>query len=317
MSAEFNHKLGLILSLQALLLAPALASAATFTIGDGFSQDVGVVWSKVSYISWRADERFAGTSERDLTRGVELGERVPFDRALGGQLRTRSLYVNLLVAPVEDLEIGVDFAPYQYLRFENDNTVSTSAGTGDIWSHAAYELLSTNNAATKLGLQFKIPTTSIPRDEFTVPLSEGQYDLAVEHATTYMPVDKLHLTVQTALRHRFPGDDNGAKFKPGNEAQFGFKVGGAPISRVWLKGGYETLWASGWESRGGRGAVSTEDKRILHEINGAAYVKVGDLMTPALSGLALDAWLEYPVAGQNLPAGLKWSVGLAWQESLW
>jgi hypothetical protein len=303
--------------LATLLLVAPSAHAGGFMLGSGYAGEPGRVWAKFSYMNWQADEVFAGIFDRNESDGVELGDPIPFDTSIGGRFDSQSVAANLVLNPIDRASVGLYFPVYQVASFEDDTFESTSTGTGDVWVSTGYQLTPDDlDVATSVGLQLKIPTTELPREFENVPLSEGQYDLAIEQVTTWAASSSIHVSLQTLLRRRFAFSDGERVIKPGDEAELGLTVGGGPFSWLWLKAGYSGLWSTGAEDQSGSGAVSLISRRHVNEVMAGAYFEWGELISPALDTLALDVSASFPVSGQDYPRGLSWNVGVAWATQI-
>jgi hypothetical protein len=300
---------GLVASL-AVLWSPARLEAT-----DGFVGSQGDLWAKVAYRTWSADRTFAGPNDRNVDDGVELGDRIEFDPTTGGEMRMDAFELQVEGVPLPRLRVGGYMPVVQRIRFENANFETTTTGTGDIRPYVGYQISGEEGrAATTVHLRGKIPTTSISVEAASVPLSEGQFDLAVDQTTSWRPIDDLQLTGRTMFRYRAPGKlpTSGEEYKPGDEMVLDGMVGGAPLETLWVSAGYRGLWSTGWELRES-GTAGRSDFRMVQELTGGVYWSVGDLLGGALEGFAVDASVTWPWTGRDYPAGLSWSAGLAWQ----
>jgi hypothetical protein len=288
--------------LALVVLTPAAAQS------QGFVGEVGSIWTKASYTQWSADSLFAAYNDRDKTVDVRIGDEIPFDRQTGGTLTTRTLALDLVGVPLQRLELGAHVPVVQRVEFEDDTLVTSSTGTGDIRLSAGYQLTPPGPVGTTFRVRVKIPTTEFPEElaEVPIPLSEGQYDLAFEQASTWIVNDTVHLTARGLFRFRFENSD--AQIKPGDEAEFGASVAGAPIAWMWLRFGYDVLISTGKENRFDV-VPSLSERKIVHDLGAGLYLK-------GPWGFALDLWGRHAVAGQAYPVGLTWSAGLAWATTL-
>lgn len=248
---------------------------------------------------------------------MELGDPIEFDPSTVGEFETSSFGVNMRFSPHDRMQVGVFMPAWQVTTFRDSTFESTSRGTGDIWSFVSWKLFAGERAATALALQVKTPTTSLPRAFETVPLSEGQFDVAIEHSSTWNPVGPLFLTLNTLLRHRFPFKDGDREPKPGDEAEIGLGVGVGATEWLWLEARYDVLASAGFQDRSGRGAVSLADRRRIQTASFGTYTKFGRLIADPIDGLAVDLRMTLPVTGQDYPVGLSYTAGLAWQTQLY
>lgn len=299
-----------------VFVAGVLFSSSTFA--SGFVAPEGTIWMKVDYSRWTADSKFAGLFDRDLRNGVDLGDRIPFDSSTGGEFESDSIALSFNVVPLARWEIGGYIPFWQRSKFSDLAFSTVTTGTGDFRFYTGYQIANLENVATTVRAHVKIPTTTLPTEFDSVPLSEGQYDVAIEQTTTWAPASALHLTLGTLIRKRFAFTDENRELKPGDEAELTFEVGGSPlISNLWIKAGYRGLWSTGNEDRSSQGAVTLSERRIVHELNVGAYVEWGSWIGESLRGLAVDGGFVHAFDGTDFPAGPSWSVGLAYSNQFW
>lgn len=296
------------ISRLACVCALAIGMAPKAVNAQGFVGETGKIWAKASYSQWSADGLFAAYNDRDETVGVAIGDEIPFDRQTGGELTTRTVSLDIVTVPIDRVELGAHLPVFQQVEFEDDTFITESSGTGDVRLFAGYQLTPPGDVGTTFRIRIKIPTTEFPEElaEVPIPLSEGQYDLAFEQSTTWIIADAVHLTGRGLFRFRFENTD--AQIKPGDEAELGLNVGGAPIEWMWLRFGYDALISTGKENRFDV-VPSLTERKIVHDLSAGIYLK-------GPWGFALDLWARHPVAGQAYPIGLTWSAGLAWATVL-
>lgn len=308
-------------------LAFATASAASAE-ESGFVPPQGNVWMSAAFERWSADERYAGPFGADAGfRGldpdnpgspIESGDVVPIKLDVPeSRSSSEAVVVKLRVAPLERVLTGVTLPAYQRSVFEQTGTRVTTAGTGDVFLVAGYQLTPRDLAVgSALYAEAKLPTTQLEVEDLSVPLSEGQVDLGVEQATTWAVLPALHVTGRLLLRHRFEADaqvgGTRARIKPGDEMEAGVEVGGEPVRRVWLKTGYRGLWATASEDRTLARHIRPIEKRQIHWWQAGAYLGFGGWLGQALDGLALDLAFRYPLGGVDYLRGIAWSAGLAY-----
>lgn len=304
--------------IAALFAALGLQIWPGSALASGFAPDEGVLWLKLAYGRWTAEERFAGPFDRNTGQGIEIGDRIPFEVATGGELLIETLSLTAVFSPLERLVVGIYAPVYQRAEFENLNLISTTEGTGDLRPWIGYQITPDGlDLATTVNAHLKIPVTELPRELESIPLGEGQYDVAVEAVTTWAALPRLHLSGRTLFRRRFEFDDGDRVIKPGDEFELGLDLGGGPTSWLWIRGGWSSLWSTGLEDRSGQGAVTLRERRQVHELFASAYVGLGGLVWKGLDGFALDVGAALPVAGQDYPAGPSWAAGLAWSRELY
>ena len=295
----------------AACLNPMAAAAS------GFVPPAGNLWVKVDYSSWQANQKYAGIFDRNLRDGIELGEPIAFDSSTGGELDTQMVAVTAMFTPVERLQLGFYIPAFQHVVFEDSTFRSKTVGVGDLRPWVGWQVTPNSiPVATQLNAKFKIPLTTLPAEFETIPLGEGQLDFAVEQHTSWTPTSSLMLSVRTLFRRRTVFVDGDRRIKPGDEAEVGLTVGGAPFDGLWLKAGYEGLWSTGSEDRSGTGAVTLRDRRQVQDLVAGAYLSFGKWISDATAGLALDTSIRHPIYGQDYPVGLTWSAGLAWSLDL-
>ncbi|MFT6395297.1 MAG: hypothetical protein ACJAYU_000039 [Bradymonadia bacterium] len=95
---------------------------------------------------------------------------------------------------VERFSDGAYFPIQQTSVLELPSTRTTTAGTRDVFAWMAYEISETERVGVSLLGHVKIPTTQTSFESLTVPLSEGQADVAVEQQTTFAPTPQLHIS---------------------------------------------------------------------------------------------------------------------------
>ena len=88
---------------------------------------------------------------------------------------------------------------------------------GDARLKGAYQLNEDGPVYTTLAIHVKIPTSSLPTAFETIPLGDGQWDLALEQTTTWALTPGVHADLRLLFRHRFPFEDGERILKPGEE----------------------------------------------------------------------------------------------------
>ncbi|MFB6371908.1 MAG: hypothetical protein ABEN55_02050 [Bradymonadaceae bacterium] len=298
-----------------LVVFAAAVALPTPAAAGGFVGPQGHVWAKLGYRVWSADRTFAGPNDRDTSSGVELGDRIAFDSTTGGQMRMRALETQIVGVPLPRLRTSLYMPVVQQIRFENRNFETVTTGSGDIRPAVGYQLTPDGiDVGTTVNLRAKIPTTARTVDAASVPLSEGQFDLAVDQTTTWAPIERLHLTLRTMFRYRAPGElpETGERYKPGDETVVAARIGGQPIESVWLAAGYRGLWSTGWESRTG-GTAGRSEFRMVQNATASVYWSWGDLVGGAAEGFAVDLSATWPWTGRDYPAGPSLAAALAWE----
>ncbi len=296
----------------AFVLLPATAAA------DGFVGPPGQLWAKVEYSAWGADKKFAGVFDRSASSGIDPGDRIDFDRSTGGRLQTQSLALTAVFVPIRGLETGIYFPFYQRVEFSDAARRSVSAGTGDLRPWVALQLTPPEwNVGTSISVHAKIPLTALPAELETIPLSEGQLDLAIGHETTWWAVPQLGLSLSTMFRRRFPFVDGDRRLVPGDEVELGLRADIGATPWLWFKIGLDGLWSTGSLDLSGTGAATLRERRQVQNALAGIYLNWGYWLPGQLSGLALDASTSYALNGRDYPAGVTWRAGLAWSARMY
>ena len=306
--------------------ACAVVLLATLTAGpvsgtSGFVPSAGSIWVKIGYSFWSADERFAGplnSADLSFDGGRDPGDRVPLKLDVeGANFTTQSIALNLEVTPVDRFVVGLYFPVFQRTEFDQATIRVITQGTGDLFGYAGVQLTPPGLAiGSSLYLHAKLPTTEVSFEDLSVPLSEGQVDLAVEQVTTWAIRHNLHLSGRLLYRVRFEVEqtvgDSVGRFKPGNETELGLEIGGAPTPALWLRASWNALLASATQDRSIEGDFLAIEQREVHNLEVGAYLQFGHWVAEDLRGVALDAWLRHPAAGSDYPVGPSFGIGLAY-----
>jgi len=299
-----------------VIIALFCALWPTNAAAQGFIAESGSLFLKAEYASWSADQRYAGIFDRNRRTGTEPGDPIEFDSSTGGEFTSRSFALTAELVPVRQVRVGVYFPAWQQSSFRDLAFDSTTTGTGDVWLHAGYGLVETTSTGTAVDLIGKIPTTTLPAEFQNVPLSEGQFDIGLQHTTSWRPVDRIQLDLRTLYRHRRPFEEGDRSIKPGDEFEVGLGAG-VGVSAFWFGAGYEGLWSQGTEDRSSAGAITLSERRQIHEARASVYVALGKWIGGFARGFAIDVGARAPLGGQDYPRGLKWRAGLAWSTVLW
>ncbi|MDD9935682.1 MAG: hypothetical protein OXT09_18870 [Myxococcales bacterium] len=320
----------------ALLIALLWSWSATAHAEEsGFIPERGTIWTQLAWQFWRADERYAGPFGADLNfegfvdpadpdppttaLRVEVGDRVPIKLDVpGATFDNQALFAKLRVVPLPRTMLRLSVPLYQRSVFQQAGTSIITEGTGDIETFIGYMVTPEGGAVgSAFYLHVKIPTTEIAFEDLSVPLSEGQVDVAVEHATSWAVIPRLHLTGRTLFRHRFEAEAEvgGAtgRIKPGDEVELGAEVGGEPLPLLWMKTKYQGLWATTAEDRSIERDFRALDKRQIHWWALEGYYRFGALLSPATEHLAVDLKLRYPLGGVDYLRGPLFYAGLSYQ----
>lgn len=306
---------GLACSALALsLLAPAEGTALS-----GFAPEARTLWLELGGTHWAADSQYAGPfglGELGYEDGRDIGDRIPLSiDEDGGRFRSSTAFVAARVTPIASLSLGAYFPYLQVSELELPSTRTRTVGTGDAHVWAAYHAPPFGErVATTIAFHAKVPTTRASFESLSVPLSEGQVDLAVEQQTSWRPVAGLQISGSLLWRYRFAVErktgGTQVRVKPGNETEVSVEVAGAPHPLLWLRATYAALFAQASEDRTVRGFVSAVEQRQVHNVELGAYFSFGDAIR--VDGLALDAWVRHPLGGVDFLRGPSVGGGLAY-----
>ena len=343
----------LISSLTTITLAAPTARA------QGFAPAEGTLWTKLGYTYTTASSEYLGADDVFFDPSLQPGERGAFrsrypldvnerepQAVVGGQVQIHTIGLNAVYSPVDRLVLGLYASALVLASYENAGVdlwtgqvfngagyTTESTGPGDLVLSAGYQLTprSWGRFGTTTYVHGKIPTalgTTYPfNDEAT--RTDGQLDLALEQAATFMARENLALTGRLLLRYRFPFTTDtfpgrGAapagverfRSEPGHEVEWGTDAGFGATSWLWLKAGYVGLWAlpttENFPLSPGYQGLEERFRRRAHTAFGSAYVMVGKLVGGGLMPLALDLYGSYVFAGQDVAASLSLGSGLAW-----
>lgn len=300
---------------MAVVFAPCSANAIS-----GFAPQAQSAWVEFGWSNWSADSQYAGPfspGELSYDGGVSLGDRVPISiDEDGGTFSSTSLYLSFRITPVARFSYGAYFPIQQVSVLELPSTRTTTAGTGDVFAWIAYELSRTERVGVSLFGHVKVPTTQTTFESLTVPLSEGQVDIAVEQQTTFAPIPQLHISGRLLWRYRFQVEQevggSGVTIKPGNETELGIEFAGAPQRDLWLRATYNGLFAQTSEDRTVAEFIGPRERRQLHTAEFGAYVNFGRWIHEKTDGIALDAWYRHPLGGVDYLRGDAVGIGLAY-----
>ena len=297
------------------LVLPCAATAGPWVMPPG------TLWVKAGFLHWSGDEEFAGNFDRNLslTPPREVGDRKPFDDSTGGEFTTSIAYLYAVYGVVEGLQVSA-YVPHQWLSFEDTSFRGESQGIGDPIIGVRYAPVQwVDGWSFALAGEIKIPTGELPAEFTVIPLSEGQFDWTTGLSVGYSAIPRLMVSVDLGYQVRFPfvDDDAGRDVKPGNAFIFAGEVQGEPVLGWFLKTTLRGSLTDGREERSGSGIVALEGRRRIVEAWFSTYVQLFRLMglDPSGDGLGIDASYVVPLAGEDYPAGYRFDVGLAWQQS--
>ncbi len=292
----------------------------------GFSRPPGQLWSQISVSHWSSDERFAGPyGQGDLTYdgGREVGDRLPISiDERGGTFVAQNIALTTSLGVTNRLDVGgyLPLRQRSVLTLESGEVENT--GVGDLWLHGGWRITPDDaSVSSRVVTELKIPLSETSFEVLTVPLSEGQLDVALGQVTTWSSEVGVHLTGGMKFRYRAPvTQEVGAvefQLKPGNEFVLLAEVAGEPLSNTWLSLSWRSTLAQTSEGQSLSGSPEPRERREIHSLGLGTYVSVGRWLPPSLTGLAISGNAQLPVAGVDQLAGPTLTAGLAWQTELW
>ncbi|MDA1349658.1 MAG: hypothetical protein O3A47_12465, partial [Chloroflexi bacterium] len=243
----------------------------------------GAGWVQISAYRQRADEAFNPVGDRQSFIG-------------GSTFNTRSAYLTGAFGVAEGLEIWAQ-VPVHRLSVNGAAGRSEGNGVGDV--RAALRVSpALFGLEIPVALRFgaKLPGNDFPVDARLLPLTEGQRDFEVSLETGWSPID-LPVYVVGWVGHRWRGENEIARFQPGNE-RFAHGAVGAWAGPVSVELGLDALWGSAPDEQGLR--LESGRRRFVQLLP-----TVGADVGPG----RLELTTPIPVSGRNLPAGIGLSVG--------
>jgi len=289
------------LLVAALLLLPASAYAGPWTLGAG---EIGI---KESLGLWRTDRKFASSLDQQLVFGdrapVQRGEAIPFDPSTGGVLTTASAHTGIRLGLLSWLEAQAHMQAL-WMDFDTSpvDTVDASIGPGDLSLGLQARLPTPGRVALAARLETKLPTGDFDPSAYSVPLTEGQADVAatVSGGLSLWPYG--YAVAEVGYRWRLENPEN--RLRPGDEL------------RALVEAGAHLPWSLGSKLYldallGLPGAAQRFDvvtplpRRRLLAVGGAIWWH-------ATEALTLDVNLRWLAAGEDYPTGVQLLGGVAW-----
>ena len=149
-----------------------------------------------------------------------------------------------------------------------------------------------------MGLRFgaKVPGSTFPVDARVLPLTEGQRDweISLESGRSF---DFLPIYVVGWAGYRWRGQNETALYEPGDESFGHLAVGGSVYDLAWQIGA-DGLWGQA-PTVVGLLLADQEARRLLQIVPTVGY---------AVGPGTVEATVQIPLAGRNLPAGAGFSV---------
>lgn len=216
-----------------------------------------------------------------------------------GHAVTTSLYVTAALGVVRGVDAWLQ-APFHQLQYNDAATDRSRSGVGEVRLYLraapeAFGIPSPFPIALRAGI--KLPGGDFPVDAEVIPLGEGQRDVEVmlEVGQSFYP---RALYAHGWVGYRARSANNEAARAPGDEAFSFFAVGGAMQRIGWrmIVEGYVSVQAPTIQGI----AVPSARRQALTVQPTLRY--------PVGRG-ALEAGVRTTLAGQNVPAGLAFTLG--------
>ncbi len=291
-----------------LVIMCVLAPSTVFA--GGFVSEEGSLFLKTAFQSWTADKVFAGELQTNSDRGIELGDKAPFDQVNDGEFKSQHISISANYVPINRLQLDLFIPVLQISNFKDKSFESNSVGLGDLYLGAGYQVLKFDKLGTTINLKTKIPLAAPNEDQTSIPLSTGQFDFTAEQQTSWAAKPALHFTVRTLYRNRLSAAGEVQDYEYRDELELGFEMAGSPVDGVWVKLGTSSLWALGSDDPTTTDRTENNQDQI-HDLYLGGYWNIGKYISFA-PGLALDAVLTVPYAGVDYPRGLTWNAGFAY-----
>jgi hypothetical protein len=269
-------------SAQAICSAPH-SSPTMAQSGSLSTMPAGAGWIQVAAYGQQAEQFFG-----------PRGSRLPF--LAESEFTTRSVFVTGAVGVISGLELWAQL-PVHRLQVASASGSSTSSGVGDIRLAARIspQILDFDlPIAARFGV--KIPGSEFPVDATVLPLTEGQRDweLALEGGSS---IGSWPVYAMGWIGYRWREEHTEVSRHPGDEL-FGHVAIGGVFSGISLELAADGLWG---KAPLAQGFLLTGDKRQLLQLQPTVGIRVG----PG----HLEANVQIPLSGQNLPIGTGFSIG--------
>ena len=222
------------------------------------------------------------------------GNRQPF--LAGSEFDTRSLFLTGAIGVRSGFELWAQ-VPVHDLDVESAGGDSRASGFGDvrIATRLGSELVGLD-LPISLRLGAKIPGSDFPVDATVLPLTEGQIDWEVSLESGLRLRDSSTFIVGW-IGYRWREENEEAAREPGDELFASVAIGGTQNRFTWQVTG-DALWGGVPLAQGFR---LPGDKR--------RFVQILPTVGMSLGPGQLEATAQFPVWGQNLPAGIGVSMG--------
>ena len=283
------------LLLAVYLLFPTQVSAGAWTLPKGR------LWVKSSLFYQSTDKQFCSGNLGFCNRH----DRAPFDPFTRGRSRSMVVFNDLAYGVSGWFDVGIHI-PFYRLEFRDlsNPTRPQTQKIGDIRFYAKYRFL-TQPVVASIRLGAKSPTGGINVDSEVVPIGEGQWDIEVS-GDVGRSFSALPGYVNLSLGYRQRTVNQDFNFKPGDEftllAEGGWQV--TPFLMGKASVGY--LYSAHPRALGI--TFKTQRRELL-------TLAPALLWTPGRT-LVFEAGVQWPVRGQDIPAGPQFNFGLMYTFDL-
>lgn len=270
-----------------------ILSAAGEAVAGAWTLGRGRVWTKLSYYTYSATERFAGAD----CFSCRPGDRVPYN--FNGEAGSTAIFFDLWWGLTNRLDLQTQASYYPSVSFDDAIDDRNSNGIGDVRFGAKFRVLD-GPVVTSVKVLAKAPLGGFPIDAELVPVGEGQwdFDFVAQFGHSFYPLPAYaNINIGYRLRARNTDTD----IKPGNEGLFQAEFGYGVTHWLMLKGFLDV-------TRGGRNKFG--DLVIRDSQRRITYLSPVLLIFPDKNTI-IEASFLYPVAGRNFPAGTVFSIGVA------
>lgn len=282
-----------ILCIGLLLVIPLQVFAGAWTMQHG------EIWAKASYLYQNSDKYFCGGDRAFCA----AGDRAPYDPFIGGMSSNHTLVTDIYYGFTENQTVIVKI-PFQFLTFENDFERFKSRGIGDIKVSIQQQLLR-KSVAVAVQAGAKLPTGEFSRFVDRMPIGEGQWDFDLMGQIGYS-LYPLPGYVNADIGYRFRGKNTDVDRTPGNEFFYNLEGGYRFISPLLLKLAVTGLIGDAPEVLG----LTMEGRKpSIHYLAPEIFYRIN-------SELELNAAWQYPLKGENYPAGNVFILGVIWNMHL-
>lgn len=298
-------------ALRIYLLVAAGATVAVESRAGAWTLGSGKLSLKEGAAYWRTDRKFASALDTQLVfpgqDSVSAGDSIPFDPVTGGEMQAVGFTTSATLGVIDWLDVGLNL-PLLWADFDTSpvDAVDSRFGFGDLTLSAQAQALRRERFVLAGRVEWKQPTGDFDPSIFSVPLTEGQADLALISSNGVSLYPYGYANAELGWKFRFENPEN--KRDPGDE--FFFMVeGGADLPHAFmLKVALDGLVGqTGSLTR--FGAVTELPRRRLF----SAWT---GLLWKTSEHLMLEAMGRYLIAGEDFPTGVQVFVGATYQTRI-